>query len=247
MHRPEPVKCLIVDDEPPALEVLKTYLKAVPSLRLVGECTNALEAFQRLREEAVDVLFLDIQMPQLKGTELVRSLKNPPKVIFTTAHREYALDGFELDAVDYLLKPFSFDRFLKAVDKLPFGREGGTLSAVTGAMPVVAPPVVPESAEFLYFRSDRKMVKVFLHEILYLESLKDYVRIVTQSGQVITKQPISSVEEMLPERSFRRIHRSYLVSLDKVTSFTATHLTLGSKELPIGKLYKHEVEKALRG
>ncbi|HEV7348197.1 LytTR family DNA-binding domain-containing protein [Telluribacter sp.] len=240
MNLHEPVRCLIVDDEPPAREVIKTYLRAVPSLRLVGECSHALEAFHQIQQQSVDLLFLDIQMPQLRGTDLMRSLKNPPKVIFTTAFSEYAIEGFDLDAVDYLLKPFSFDRFLKAVDKVYYGKE--VPQSAPAARPV---PDKSTRSEFLYFRVDRKMVKVYLDDICYVESLKDYVRIVTTDGQLITKQPISSVEDMLPERSFRRIHRSFLVSLDKVTSFTATHVELGKKELPIGKLYKHEVENAL--
>ncbi|WP_247233788.1 LytTR family DNA-binding domain-containing protein [Telluribacter sp. SYSU D00476] len=241
MSLPEPIRCLIVDDEPPALEVLKTYLRAVPSLRLVGECSNALDAYHQLQQQSVDLLFLDIQMPQLRGTDLMRSLKNPPKVIFTTAFSEYAIEGFELSAVDYLLKPFSFDRFLKAVDKL---HVSGEVPAALHQQAAKVPDTSSRS-EFLYFRVDRKMVKVYLDDICYVESLKDYVRIVTTDGQLVTKQPISAVEEMLPERQFRRIHRSFLVSLDKVTSFTSTHVELGKKELPIGKLYKHEVEKAL--
>ncbi|GAB3168192.1 LytR/AlgR family response regulator transcription factor [Telluribacter humicola] len=240
MSLPEPIRCLIVDDEPPALEVLKTYLRAVPSLRLVGECSNALDAYHQLQQQSVDLLFLDIQMPQLRGTDLMRSLKNPPKVIFTTAFSEYAIEGFELSAVDYLLKPFSFDRFLKAVDKLHVSHE-----VPVTVHPATKAPETSSRSEFLYFRVDRKMVKVYLDDICYVESLKDYVRIVATDGQLVTKQPISAVEEMLPERSFRRIHRSFLVSLDKVTSFTSTHVELGKKELPIGKLYKHEVEKAL--
>lgn len=241
MSLPEPIRCLIVDDEPPALEVLKTYLRAVPSLRLVGECSNALDAYHQLQQQSVDLLFLDIQMPQLRGTDLMRSLKNPPKVIFTTAFSEYAIEGFELSAVDYLLKPFSFDRFLKAVDKLHVSSE----VPVAVHYQAAKVPDHTSRSEFLYFRVDRKMVKVYLDDICYVESLKDYVRIVTTDGQLVTKQPISAVEEMLPERQFRRIHRSFLVSLDKVTSFTSTHVELGKKELPIGKLYKHEVEKAL--
>jgi DNA-binding LytR/AlgR family response regulator len=241
MKNSELLQCLIVDDEPPALDVLRTYLAMVPWLQLAGECSNALDAFQFLQRQEVDVLFLDIKMPQLSGVELVRSLKNPPQVIFTTAFREYAVDGFELNAVDYLLKPFSFDRFLRAVDKVSSLRQEG------GARPSSAPAASSrhEQGEFLYFRADRKMVKVFLEDIQYVESLKDYVRIVTEEGQVVTKHSITSLEAMLPEGSFQRIHRSFIVSLEKVSSYTNSHVEVGKKELPIGKLYRHEVEKAL--
>mgnify|MGYP000247556631 CR=1 FL=1 len=241
MSNPELLRCLIVDDEPPALDVLRTYLAMVPWLGLAGECSNALDAFQYLQRHEVDILFLDIQMPQLSGLDLVRSLKNPPRVIFTTAFREYAIDGFELNAVDYLLKPFSFDRFLRAVDKASSFRQ----EDAARLPPLPSANVRPEQGEFLYFRADRKMVKVFLDDIQYIESLKDYVRIVTDQGQVVTKYSITSLETMLPEGSFQRIHRSFVVSLGKVSSYTATHVEIGKKELPIGKLYRHEVEKAL--
>lgn len=237
MTTTESLRCLIVDDEPPALEVLRKYLTMVPSLKLTGECSNALDAFQFLQREEVDILFVDIQMPQLSGVELVKSLQNPPQVIFTTAFREYAVEGFELNAVDYLLKPFSFNRFLRAVGKVS--------SLRNELVPQTAPTPKTDQGEFVYFRADRKMVKVFLDNILYIESLKDYVRIVTMDGQVVTKISITSVEDLLPEGAFQRIHRSFIVALAKVTSYTAAHVELGKKELPIGKLYKHEVEKAL--
>jgi DNA-binding LytR/AlgR family response regulator len=235
----EPLRCLIVDDEPPARDILRTYLAAVPSLSLVGECVHALDAFQFLHRQEVDIVFLDIQMPQLSGVDLIKSLKNPPQVIFTTAFREYAVEGFELNAVDYLLKPFSFDRFLRAVDKVS-SLKNSVHAAIAPAVPAKA-----EQGEFLYFRADRKMIKVYLDDIVYIESLKDYVRVVTTTGQVVTKLSITSLEAMLPEGAFQRIHRSYLIAISKVTSYTATHVELSKKELPIGKLYKHEVEKAL--
>ena len=241
MTKMEPLNCLIVDDEPPALDVLRTYLALVPGLRLVGECSHALDAFRFLQQEGVDLLFLDIQMPQLNGVDLIKSLKNPPPVIFTTAFREYAVEGFEHNAVDYLLKPFSFDRFLRAVDKVSSLRHEEVARPLSSATTAVR----SEPGEFLYFRADRKMVKVYLDDILYIESLKDYVKIVTGQGQIVTKHSITSVEAMLPEKGFQRIHRSFVISLDQVSSYTTTHVELGSRELPIGKLYKHEVEKAL--
>ncbi|HEY0900135.1 MAG TPA: LytTR family DNA-binding domain-containing protein [Sphingobacteriaceae bacterium] len=233
------VRCLIVDDEPPAIDLLKKYVTSVPELELAGTCENAVEAWGSLKNKAVDLLFLDIQMPQLLGTDFVRTLINPPKIIFTTAFREFALEGFELDAVDYLLKPISFERFLKAVNKV--------LQTNLQACPAtVTESPARTSDAYIYFRTDRKMVKVFLDDILYVESLKDYIKVVTTSKQIITKQAISLLENLLPVDQFLRIHRSYLVSVKWIESFTSEDIQIGSKELPIGRMYHHEVNKALK-
>ena len=200
-------RCLLVDDEPPALEVLETYVREVAQLELVGTCGNALDAFARLLQKPVDLLFLDIKMPKMLGTDFLRSLRHPPQVIFTTAYREYACEGFELDAVDYLLKPISLDRFLKAVAKARPSDAPPTEAA--------APPPPPEA--FLCFRIDRKMVKVVLGDIRYIEGLKDYVKIHLVSGPaLVVKQTINGMEEKLSESNFLRIHRSFIVALDKI-------------------------------
>lgn len=228
-------KCLIVDDEPQALEVLKTHIAATPALQIVGECSNAVAAFDFLQKNTVDLIFLDIQMPRLTGIEFMKSLTQSPKIIFTTAYREYALEGFDLGAVDYLLKPVSFDRFLKAVYRLTHSN-------------VRHEPDRQEysSERFLYFRADRKMVKILLNDILYIESLKDYVKIITSKGQIITKQSISSVEEMLPHDGFMRIHRSFIVAVRKIDSYTPNDITIGKAELPVGPLYRHEITQKLQ-
>ncbi|HZY83039.1 MAG TPA: LytTR family DNA-binding domain-containing protein [Cyclobacteriaceae bacterium] len=229
------IRCLIVDDEPPALDVLRSHIANTPMLEVAGECHNAMGAFDFLQHQHVDLLFLDIQMPRLLGTDLVKALSDPPKVIFTTAHREYAMDGFDLNAVDFLLKPISFDRFLKAVQK-----------AVNHE--VRAPRIeetTVDSQQFLYFRADRKMVKVLLNDIRYIEGLKDYVKIHAGQQPLITKQTIMAVEEMLPAEEFIRIHRSFIVSLNKVTSFTPHAVFIGKEEIPIGPLYRSEVQKRL--
>ena len=227
------LKCLLVDDEPPALKILSTYLENMDNLELVGTCANALEAMQTLKEQHVDVIFLDIKMPRLLGTEFIRTLRNPPKVIFTTAHKDYALDGFDLDAVDYLLKPFSFERFVRAVNKLTAGvDQSGERTSV-------------ESGEaFLYFRIDRKMVKVELKDIRYIESLKDYSRIVRKEDKpLVVKKPIGSIEQLLPAERFIRIHRSFIVAIDKITAFTQNDIEIGEQEIPIGKLYRHQLAR----
>ena len=235
------IKCLIVDDEPPAREVLKRYVEDTPGLQLCGECANAVQALGFLQQQSIDLIFLDIRMPQLTGVDFLKSLKHTPKVVFTTAYSEYALEGYELDIVDYLLKPVRFERFLKAVNKAFPLHSGG---------PVVVEPAREKEKEkkfesFVYFRADRKMVKVLLSDILYIESMKDYVKVITNNHSIITKQSISSVETMLPEKLFIRTHRSFIVSVDKIRTFTNEVIEIGKTEIPIGKLYRNTVLKVL--
>ncbi|QCR23378.1 LytTR family DNA-binding domain-containing protein [Pontibacter sp. SGAir0037] len=235
------IRCLLVDDEPPALAVLRSHIEAVPMLEVTGQCHNAIAAFDALQKHPVDLMFLDIKMPQLLGTDFLKSLRNPPKVILTTAYREYALEAFDLDVVDYLLKPISLDRFLRAVQKV-IKSDAPLAPAITNH----SEPAHTSSERFLYFRVDRKMVKVMVDDILYIESLKDYVRIVTASKQLVAKQTITSLEEMLPEEQFLRIHRSFIVSLKKIDSYSPAHIDIMGKELPIGRHYKNETERALK-
>lgn len=231
-------QCIIVDDEPLARDVVRRYIQKVPTLQLVGEFGNAIEASMFLMEQMVDLIFLDIRMPQLTGTEFVRSLRNAPKIIFTTAHKEYAHEGFELDVTDYLLKPIRFDRFLRAVNKaLPQKQQELRIAP----MPTVED--TKHAASFIYLRVDRKMIKVLLDDILYIESDKDYVKIFTESSYILTRQTIASVEAMLSESQFLRVHRSYIVSLRKLKSFTTETVEIGNKELPIGKLYRNQFLK----
>lgn len=229
------IRCLIVDDEPPALEVLRSHISNTPMLEVAGECHNAMGAFDLLQREQIDLLFIDIQMPKLLGTELVKALNDPPKVIFTTAHREYAMDGFDLNAVDFLLKPISFDRFLKAVQK----------AVQTEVKTQRSEEAIHDSGRFLYFRADRKMVKVFVNDITHVESLKDYVKVFSGGQPLITKQTIMAVEEMLPANDFIRVHRSFIVAVNKITSFTPGSVFIGAVEIPVGPLYKSEVFKKL--
>ena len=230
--------CIIVDDEPMARDVVRRYVQKVPSLKLVQEFGNAIDATIFLQEQTVDMIFLDIKMPQLNGTDFVRSLRNGPKIIFTTAHKEYAYEGFELDVIDYLLKPIRFDRFLKAVNKA-FPQKKADVEPVASVMQEDN----KASASFIYLRADRKMVKVFLDDIVYIESDKDYVKVFTGKGFIITRQTIASVEAMLSASRFTRIHRSYIVSLNKIVSFTHEIVEIGGKELPIGKLYRNSFLK----
>ncbi len=239
MNPVKKLRCLIVDDEPPAREVLRRYVQEMPMLELAGECANAIQALGVLQQQQVDLLFLDIRMPQLNGNDFLKTLRNPPRVIFTTAYPDYAIEGYELDAVDYLLKPVHFDRFLKAVSKL-MQNAGPAAEAVPPAK-----DMEETTAPFVYFRADRKMVKLLLQDIFYIESMKDYVKVVNAGKTIISKQSISSVEEMLPEKKFIRCHRSYIVSVEKVKSFTNEIIETGGTEIPIGKLYRNEVIRSL--
>ncbi|MGY4536487.1 DNA-binding LytR/AlgR family response regulator [Mucilaginibacter sp. UYNi724] len=219
-------KCLIVDDEPPAIKIIRSYAEMVEQLEVTGSCSNALQAIEFLKSNKVDLLFLDIQMPKLLGTSFLKTLQHPPQVIFTTAYKEFATDAFDLDAVDYLLKPISFERFLKAINKV---------TSTNNVRPVTEPQPMQG---FLYFRAERKMIKVFLSDIVYVESLKDYIRIYRSGDSpLMVKQSISTLEAMLPKKMFIRIHRSFIVSVDKITAYTNQDVEIGELEIPIGRQY----------
>ncbi len=225
---------IIVDDEPLALEVLETYVEKIPDLRLIAQCSSALEANEVLHKKEVDLVFLDIQMPQITGIEFVRSLHDPPMVIFTTAFSDYALEGFDLGAVDYLLKPISFERFMKAVNK---AREQYDLRRHEH--------FGSDTDEHFFVKADKKLVKVRFNDILYIEGLKDYVIIRLEEGRVITLQTMKSLEDKLPQGKFRRIHRSYIVSMDKIHAVVGNMVEVTekgqAKHLPIGKNYRDEL------
>lgn len=230
------MKCLVIDDEPLARNLIESYVRRVDKLTLVKSCSNALEAFPLLLKKEIDLIFLDIQMPQLTGIDLIKSLKDRPKIILTTAYREYAAEAYELDVIDYLIKPLTFDRFLRAIGKIY--------------------PSLPDAADdkpntrtfedaYIFLREDREMVKIFLKDILYVESLRDYVRVKTPAKQIITYQKISVLEQKLPEKEFVRIHRSFIVATNKVSSFTFNTVKIGDIEIPIGRNYKQHALKVL--
>jgi DNA-binding LytR/AlgR family response regulator len=227
-------RCLLVDDEPLALNVLENHIESIPHLEIVASCTNAFAVMEILKQHAVDLMFLDIQMPKLIGTSFLRTLRNPPKVIFTTAYKEYAVEAFDLDAVDYLLKPVTLERLIKAVNKISLE-----------TMPVAPDEQkILEQEGFVYFRSDRKMIKVKYDDILFIESMKDYVKVVRSSDKpLLVKQSISSLENMLPANQFVRIHRSFIVSIQKITAFTNHDIEIAGVEIPIGRLYSDQIER----
>jgi DNA-binding LytR/AlgR family response regulator len=236
------VRCLIIDDEPLAAKLICSYVQLVPTLEIAAVCNNAIEAFEVLGRQKVDLMFLDIKMPKLIGTEFLKSLPNPPKVIFITAYRDYAFDGFELDIVDYLLKPVSFVRFMKAVAKTV------KLISIDNNFSSAKSEFNEDTDDsFLYFKIDREMRKVLLHEILYIESCREYVELHLENKKtLLVKQSISSVQKMLSPHRFVRVHRSYIAFIEKISSYSSTHITIGNFKIPIGRLYKNEVEKILQ-
>lgn len=221
------LNCLIVEDEPLAADVLVDYINQVPSLRLVGTCADAIAANETLKREPVDLMFLDIHLPGLKGLELIKTLKNPPAIILTTAYHEYAIQGYELNVTDYLLKPIEFKRFLEAVNK-------------------VRTKIPRETRETISIHADKKTVVIDLQDIVYIESQKEYIKIVTTEGSFTTKYSLTRMEEELDPSQFLRVHRSFIISLSKVRSFSSHEVDLTGKSIPIGGNYRDAVGERLR-
>jgi len=228
------IKVIIVDDEPLAQDVLETYIQQIPDLQLVGKCYNAVEASAFLNKNEVDLILLDIQMPQLTGIEFVKSLQNPPLIVFTTAYPNFALEGFEVNATDYLLKPISMDRFLKAINKVRSVLQSSSKDSSQIS-----------DDDFFFVKADKKLIKVKFNDILYIEGLKDYVIIRMEEGRVITLQTMKSLEDKLPAKKFMRIHRSYIVAIDKIHALVGNMVEVlekgQTKHLPVGKNYRDEL------
>src|SRR5687767_12593874 len=234
------VHCLLIDDEPPALKVLASHISNINGLEIVGQCGNAIEALDLLHQKMVDVIFLDIKMPKILGTEFLRNLSHPPKVIFVTAYPDYAVQGYELDAVDYLMKPVSFERFVKAIAKLNRMVGQQTVSQKTN-------DYTSNPEAFAYLKVDKHMQKVLINEIMYIESWKDYIKVFLSSGKnLLVKQSISAMENLLSEHKFLRVHRSYMVSVNKISGYSALAVQVQATEIPIGRLYKQAVMARLQ-
>lgn len=224
-----PIRCIIVDDEEVAREVMSSYVNKVPYLELAGTCENAIDAHEILTKETIDLIFLDIEMPGLSGIDFLKSTNNIPHVIICSANKDYAVEGFDLDVDDFILKPVTFERFLKAVGKIH----------------QVDKNDVNISEDFFYVNENKRMVRINMENIIYIESLRDYVRIVTTQKKVITHQHLSDFEAKLPSDRFMRIHRSIIVAVDKIQSFTSSLIDVGEKELPVGRNYKENVQQKL--
>ncbi|WP_117884136.1 LytR/AlgR family response regulator transcription factor [Aureibaculum luteum] len=230
------IRCLVIDDEPLALQVIQKHLDKIPGVEIVATFQNPVAAFDMIKSTKIDLIFLDIEMPLLSGIDFLKTLQNPPKVIFTTAYRNYATESYELDVVDYLLKPISFPRFLKALNKYK------NLVNMTVSESIIKEV---EVHDYLYVNSNKKFIKLNFEEILYVESLKDYVKVYLNDSSVITKDSISNFKHKLP-KEFLRIHRSFIVNTNKVTAFTKVDVEIGEREIPIGASYKDDVIEFLK-
>jgi DNA-binding LytR/AlgR family response regulator len=234
------IKCLIIDDEPLAQRILERYSKDVPSLEVVQKCDNALDAIEILKEKKIDLVFLDINMPKLTGLEFLRSLKHPPLVIITTAYAEFAIQGYELDVVDYLMKPFSLERFLKAVYKVQ-----DILKPRESSMPERASGE-PREDQYIFVKSSKKTYRINLNDILYIEALGDYVKIYTTDRMIISYHSMKNLENLLSPKQFPRIHKSFIVSLSKIELIEGNQVKLRDRYIPIGSNFKAEFEKLIR-
>lgn len=229
---------MIIDDEPIAIRVIKKHLSAFTDFEIVAECSNALEALPILSKRNIDLLFCDIQMPQITGVEFIRSLSHAPKVIFTTAYRDYAFDAFELNVVDYLLKPISFERFTKAINNflelqnLKSGVQNQSNSE-------------DQKLDYIFLKADKKHYKINLCDILYFESMGDYVIVFTVNKKIVTKERIGNLANELPKNTFLQIHRSYIVSVSKIESVGPGFIEINKNKLPVGRSYKPELSKLL--
>lgn len=231
MSRSRTVSCLIVDDETIAREIIEAHVSKIENVHVVASCSNAIEAFNYISNQQIDLVFLDINMPEISGISFAKSINKDVKVIFTTAYRDYAVEGFELKAVDYLLKPISFERLKNALDTYIdiYGNETETDSS--GA----------EVSNFMFVRSDRKMIKIDYDAIIYIESYSDYLKIHLENNTIVTRETITAIEAKLPKHQFLRIHRSYIIALKYIQSFTNEHITINKQSLPISRTYKKNV------
>jgi len=225
------IRCIIIEDEPLAVKVLSDYVGQVPFLELQGTFRDAILATNYLRQHEIDLMFLDIHLPKLKGMAFLKTLTNPPAVIITTAYHQYAVEGFDLNVTDYLLKPFEFERFLTAVNKVRSTEKNNQKS-----------PESQEVKDFIFLNVQKKKVKIFFSEILYIESQREYVKIVAAKGEYISKMSTHEIEDLLPPNLFKRIHRSYIVSVSKIESYTAETVEVNGVSLPIGRGYRDSIE-----
>ncbi|TCD00200.1 LytR/AlgR family response regulator transcription factor [Pedobacter psychroterrae] len=236
------IHCLIVDDEPIARDIIQNYCQHLDYLNVVASCGNALEAKAIMQTTHIDILFLDINMPVMDGISFLKTLKNPAQVIFTTAYKEYAIDAFDLAACDYLLKPFSFERFIMAIDKATDKLQPAKTRQEGSSIPASQPGPIED---FTFIKTDGKIYKLSHHDLLYAEAQGNYTRIVTTSNTLMPKMPFSSFEELLPASTFLRVHRSFIINKSKIDHIEGNRLFINNTEIPIGSNYKDQLMKEL--
>ena len=225
------IRCLVVDDEPLALDILEDYISKIPFLTLVKSTTSAIEGLSLVQSDAIDLVFLDVQMPELTGIQFLKIINGKCDVILTTAYSQYALDGYELDVVDYLLKPIAFDRFYKAAQKVLQNSNHSNSSAPDAL-------IAQKTHDFIFVKTEHKIQKIYLDDILYIEGLKDYISIFTKTERIITLQNMKKMEESLPSKAFVRVHKSYIIALGKIESIERSRIQIGDKIIPIGDTYR---------
>jgi two-component system, LytTR family, response regulator len=225
------IKCIIVEDEPLAVKILSDYVLQVPFLELQATFKDAILATEYLRDHSIDLIFLDIHLPKLKGMAFLRTLTHPPAVIITTAYHQYAIEGFDLAVTDYLLKPFEFERFLIAVMKVK-----------TAQREKQKPVEIGERKDYLFLNVQKKKVKILFSEIVYIESQREYIKIVTTKGEYISKMSTHEIEALLPANNFKRVHRSFIIAISKIESYTAEAVEVNGVSIPIGRAYKDSIE-----
>lgn len=229
------IRCLIVDDEPIALDILENHLSRIEKIEITGRCSNATEAFNMINSQKTDLIFLDINMPGISGISFAKSINKDIKIIFTTAYREYAIEGFDLHAVDYLLKPISYGRLLDAVNNYAQVHFQKTAENEKEENP----------ADFIFVKIDRKMHRIDYNKILWIESLSDYLKIETTEGTRVTRETISAIEDKLPDNRFIRVHRSFIISVDKIESYSNEEIVIQNRSIPISRTYKENVINSL--
>jgi two-component system LytT family response regulator len=240
------IRCLVVDDEPLALHILEDYISKIPFLELVKATTNPIEALTLVQEDHIDLVFLDVQMPELTGIQFLKIANGKTKVILTTAYSQYALEGYELDVVDYLLKPIAFDRFFKAAQKAQ-GIIQPNVKQAADPVQQIQQQQHDFSNDFIFVKSEYKIQKVYLNQILFIEGLKDYISIFTPTERVITLQNMKKMEDTLPEKHFVRVHKSYIVALNKIDSIERSRIFIGDKVIPVGDTYRDDFFKIIEG
>ena len=241
------IRCIIVDDEPLALHVLEDYISKIPFLHLVKATTNPIEALTLVQEKEADLVFLDVQMPELTGIQFLKIANGKAKVILTTAYPQYALEGYELDVIDYLLKPIAFDRFFKAVQKAQAILQPAAVKPVALAESTPQKPQQEFLSDFIFVKTEHKIQKVYLNDILFIEGLKDYISIFTPAERIITLQNMKKMEDALPTKYFMRVHKSYIVSINKIDSIERSRIFIGDKIIPVGDTYRDEFFKIIDG